>query len=133
MANDPAGKPTILIVEDDEQMAKLMQHVLERDGWEVVRAEDGKQAKVMIARLAPPDLVTLDIVLPDISGVELILQIKATPGWERVPIVMVTATPKDESVNWAIKSGARDYLVKPIKMDELRDCVRRHAKKPAAG
>jgi len=132
MANPPAEKPSILIVEDDDQMAKLMQHVLERDGWDVIRAEDGKQAKVMIARLAPPSLVTLDIMLPDISGVELILQIKDTPGWEGVPIVMVTAKPKDESVNWAIKSGARDYLVKPFKIEELRDCVHRHAKKPAA-
>jgi DNA-binding response OmpR family regulator len=126
----PAPKPVILIVDDDDQIAKLMQHVLEGDGWEVQRAIDGKQAKELIARLAPPSLVTLDIVLPDLSGVELILQIKATPGWERVPIVMVTATPKDETVNWAIKSGARDYLVKPFKMDELRACVRRHAKKP---
>jgi DNA-binding response OmpR family regulator len=134
MSAPAAAKPAVLIVEDDDQMAKLMQHVLERDGWEVIRAEDGKQAKVMIARLAPPSLVTLDIVLPDISGVELILQIKATPGWERVPIVMVTATPKDETVNWAIKNGASDYLVKPFKMDELRDCVHRHADEaPAAG
>lgn len=128
-----AAKSIVLIVEDDDQMATLMHHVLERDGWEVHRAADGKQAKEMIARLPPPNLVTLDIVLPDLSGVELILQIKDTPGWEEVPIVMVTATPKDESVNWAIKSGARDYLVKPIKLEELRDCVRRHARKPKPG
>lgn len=133
MATDPAGKATVLIVEDDDQMADLMRHVLECDGWEVHRAIDGKQAKAMIARLAPPSLVTLDIVLPDLSGVELILQIKDTPGWQRVPIVMVTAKPKDETVNWAIKSGATDYIVKPFKPDELRDCVRRHAGKPAPG
>jgi DNA-binding response OmpR family regulator len=133
MVNDPAGKPTILIVEDDDQMADLMRHVLERDGWQVQRAADGKQAKEMIARLAPPSLVTLDIMLPDISGVELILQIKDTPGWQQVPIVMVTAKPKDETVNWAIKSGATDYLVKPFKPDELRNCVRRHAGKTAPG
>jgi two-component system, OmpR family, alkaline phosphatase synthesis response regulator PhoP len=75
--------------------------------------------------------VTLDIALPDMSGVDLILQIRDTAGWQTVPIVMVTARPKDKDVNWAIKTGATAYIVKPLKPDELRDCVRRHASKPA--
>ena len=98
---------TILIVEDDDPMADLMRLILEDDGWTVHRAGDGKGAKELIGRLAPPALVTLDIFLPDISGVDLILHVKATPGWERVPIVMVTAKPKDKDVNWAIKTGAK--------------------------
>ena len=132
MAKDQDNKPTILIVEDDDPMADLMRLILEQDGWTVHRASDGKGAKELIGRLAPPALVTLDIFLPDTSGVELILHVKATPGWERVPIVMVTAKPKDKDVSWAIKSGAKAYLVKPLKPDELRDCVRRFARKPAA-
>jgi DNA-binding response OmpR family regulator len=124
--------PTVLIVEDDDPMADLMRLILEDDGWTVHRAGNGKEAKELIGRLAPPDLVTLDIFLPDASGVDLILHVKATPGWERVPIVMVTAKPKGKDVNWAIKSGAKAYLVKPLKPDELRDCVRRYARKPAA-
>lgn len=133
MAKDQDNKPTVLIVEDDDDMAVLMQRILEKDGWTVHRAVDGKGAKELISRLAPPALVTLDIFLPDTSGVDLILHVKDTPGWERVPIVMVTAKPKDKDVNWAIKSGATAYLVKPFKPDELRDCVRRVARKPAAG
>ena len=113
-------------------MADLMRLILEDDGWTVHRASDGKGAKELIGRLAPPALVTLDIFLPDTSGVDLILHVKATPGWERVPIVMVTGKPKDKDVNWAIKTGAKAYLVKPLKPDELRDCVRRFARKPAA-
>lgn len=133
MAKDQDNKPTVLIVEDDDDMAVLMQRILEKDGWTVHRAVDGKEAKELIGRLAPPALVTLDIFLPDTSGVDLILHVKDTPGWERVPIVMVTSKPKDKDVNWAIKSGATAYLVKPFKPDELRDCVRRVARKPAAG
>ena len=133
MVEVPEDKPVVLIVEDDDQIAYLMQYVLEQDGWAVHRAADGKEAKELIGRLAPPALVTLDIYLPDTSGVELILQVKDNPGWERVPIVMVTSKPKDENVNWAIKSGAKAYLVKPIKPAEFRDCVRRYARKPAAG
>ena len=128
-----AAKPVVLVVEDDEQMVALMRHELEKDGWSVASAASGAEAKRMIGTLAAPSLVTLDIALPDLSGVELILQIKDTAGWERVPIVMVTATPKSKDVNWAIKSGAQDYIVKPFKPDELRACVRRHAaRKPPA-
>ena len=130
MAKDDAR--AVLVVEDDDDMANLMRRTLEEDGWTVHRAADGKGAKELIGRLAPPALVTLDIFLPDTSGVELILHVRDTPGWERVPIVMVTAKPKDKDVNWAIKSGANAYLVKPFKRDELRDCVRRVARKPAA-
>lgn len=125
--------PAVLIVEDDDQMADLMRHILEKDGWTVHRAGSGKEAKELTGRLAPPDLVTLDIFLPDASGVDLILHVKDAPGWARVPIVMVTAKAKDKEVNWAIKTGAKAYLVKPFQPDELRDCARRYARKPAAG
>jgi DNA-binding response OmpR family regulator len=133
MAKNKDNRPVVLIVEDDNDMAALMRRILEKDGCTVYRAADGKEAKELIGRLAPPALVTLDIFLPDASGVDLILDVRATPGWERVPIVMVTAKPKDKDVNWAIKSGANAYLVKPFKPDELRDCVRRVALKPAPG
>ena len=125
MAIDTPGKQIVLLVEDEDQIAFLMRHMLEQEGWAVQRAADGKAAKELIGRLAPPALVTLDIALPDMSGVDLILHIKDTPGWQKVPIVMVTAKPKGKDVNWAIKSGADAYIVKPFKPDELRDCVRR--------
>lgn len=133
MAEVPAAKPAILVVEDEDEIGYIIQYTLEEDGWAVRRATDGKAAKALIDTMPPPSLVTLDIKLPDASGVELILHIKDTPGWERVPIVMVTAIPKDESVNWAIQKGAKAYIVKPFKPEELRDCVRRLARKPGAG
>ena len=133
MTNQPDNKPTVLIVEDHDEMATMMRRILEEDGWTVHCAADGKEAKELIGRLAPPDLVTLDIRLPDTKGEDLILHLKDTPGWKRVPIVMVTAKPKGEDVNWAIRSGSKAYLAKPFTAEELRECVRRIARKPAAG
>jgi len=91
-----AKKPLILVIEDDDQTALFIRHVLEGNGFEVRHAADGKEAEALIGQLAPPSLVTLDIDLPHASGDELMLKIKTTPGWERVPVVMVTATPKTE-------------------------------------
>jgi DNA-binding response OmpR family regulator len=125
MQSEPDQRPVVLVVEDDDQIAYLMQFILEQDGYTVHRAADGKTAQEHLERLAPVALVTLDIALPDTTGVELIVRIRATPGWEKVPIVMVTAKPKEKEVNWAIKSGAKAYIVKPFKPEELRDCVRR--------
>ncbi len=127
------SKPTLLVVEDDDQIAYLMQFILEQDGYVVHRAGDGKAALQIIAGMtAPPALVTLDINLPHVKGDELVLQIRSTPGWESVPVVMVTARAKDKDLPWAIKSGANAYLVKPFRPEELRETVRRLARKPAA-
>lgn len=127
--SETAAKPVVLVVEDDDQIAFMMQFVLEQDGFAVERARDRKDAEALIARIDPPALATLDIILPDGSGIDLILVIKEKPGWERVPIVMVTAKPKDKDVNWAIKSGAKAYIVKPFKPEDLRSTVRLVAKR----
>jgi len=131
MAHDQHNEPAVLIVEDDDAMANLMRRTLERDGWSVRRAANGKTAKELIGRVAPPFLVTLDISLPDMSGRDLILHVKSTPGWERMPIVIVTGKPKENgSSSWAVKSGTKAYLAKPFTPEELRDCVRRAAREP---
>jgi len=128
-----ADKPAVLVVEDDDQIAYLIQFILEQDGYRVQRAADGKAAAQMIAGMPPPALVTLDIGLPKMQGDELILLIKSQPGWEKVPVLMVTAKPKDRDMAWAIKSGAQGYIVKPFKPEELRERVRALAgAKPAA-
>ncbi|MFY9316015.1 MAG: response regulator transcription factor [Burkholderiales bacterium] len=123
MAN--TEKPVVLVVEDDDQVAYLIQFILEQDGFRVQRAADGKAAQQMIAGVAAPALVTLDITLPGVQGDELMIQIRSQPGWERVPVLMVTAKPKDKDMAWAIKSGAQGYLVKPFKPEQLREQVRK--------
>lgn len=127
MPGTTSRRQVVLVVEDDQQIAELIRFILEQDGYEVHRAADGKAALECIERLPPPALVTLDIMLPHVSGVELIVRIRSTPGWERVPIVMLTAKPKGKELSWAIKSGAKAYLVKPFQPEELREVVRRLA------
>lgn len=127
------SRPALLLVEDDDQIAYLMQYILEQDGYQVHRAANAAAAAEYIASGTPPALVTLDIGLGEgETGVDLILRIKETPGWERVPIVMVTAKPREKDVNWAIKQGAKGYIVKPFRPEELREAVKRHARPPAA-
>jgi DNA-binding response OmpR family regulator len=117
-------KPTILVVEDDDQTAVFIRYFLEQEGFLVRHAADGKEAEEFIATQPAPSLVTLDIDLPHARGDDLMLNIKTREGWERVPVVMVTATPKSGDQNWAIRKGAKGYLVKPFEPAALLDCVR---------
>src|SRR5262245_7904881 len=104
-------KPTILVVEDDEDMAKLIRLVLEFEGFEVKHVADGLEALAYIASHPAPALVTLDIELPHAKGEEVMMQIKSSPGWDRVPVVVISATPKT-ATTWTVKTGAKGYLVK---------------------
>lgn len=122
-----AKRPLVLVIEDDDQTALFIRHFLEGGGFAVRVAGDGKEAEALIGRIEPPSVVTLDIDLPHASGDELMLRIKTTPGWERVPVIMVTATPKTEDSTWAVKKGAKDYLVKPFRPEQLLESVRRLA------
>jgi len=126
-----AAKPLALVIEDDDQAAYLIQFILEQDGYRVQRAADGKAAQKLIEGMPPPAVVTLDIWLPQMQGDELMVLIRSQAGWEKVPVLMVTAKPKDKDMAWAIKSGAQGYLVKPFKPEELREQVRKIvARKP---
>ena len=117
-------KPTVLVVEDDEATAKLIGLVLEYEGFEVQHAADGLEAKVFITSKPAPALVTLDIELPHAKGEELMMLIKTTPGWERVPVVMITQTRKADSA-WAVRKGAKGHLAKPFQPEELLKAVRK--------
>ena len=127
-----AAKPVALVIEDDDQVAYLIQFILEQDGFRVQRAADGRTAQLIIAGMPAPALVTLDIALPQVQGDELMVQLRSQPGWEKVPVLMVTAKPKGKDMAWAIQSGAQGYLVKPFRPEQLREQVRKLvARKPA--
>jgi DNA-binding response OmpR family regulator len=114
-----------LVVEDDDQIAYLLQFILRKEGYAVTIARDGREAQQIIAEREAPALVTLDFMLPHANGLELLEQIRATAGWEKVPVLMLTARSQEKDVERARASGATDYLVKPFKPEELRACVRR--------
>lgn len=117
-----------LVAEDDEQIAHLLRFILEREGYEVHAAHDGRVALELIGRLAPPAVVTLDVMLPHADGYELLGKIRAQPGWAAVPVLLLTARSQEKDIVRALDAGASDYLVKPFKPDELRARIRRLVK-----
>jgi DNA-binding response OmpR family regulator len=125
MAKAAGARRTALVVEDDDQIVHILRFILEREGFEVSAALDGRTAEALIGKLAPPALVTLDIMLPHADGFELLARIRAKPGWEAVPVVLLTARSQEKDIVRALDAGANDYLVKPFKPDEFRARVRR--------
>lgn len=118
-----------LIVEDDEQIRSLLAFILGREGFNVEIAHDGRMAEQSLGRLAPPDVITLDLMLPYVDGFQLLALIRAHPGWEQVPVIMLTAKSQEKDIARALDAGANDYLVKPFKPEELRARVRRLVRK----
>jgi len=120
---------TALIAEDDEQLAYILRFILEREGFEVQAAPDGRTAKELIATLQPPAIVILDVMLPHVDGYELLAQVRAKANWKGVPVIMLTARSQEQDIVRGLEAGANDYMVKPFKPEELRARIRRLLKK----
>jgi len=105
----------VLVIDDDVLLVRLMEHHLIEEGFEVIKAYNGREG-LSLVRSLKPDLVTLDIVLPDISGWEVCQLIRQV---SKVPIVMLTVKEEEEDVVRALEYGADDYIAKPVGMKEL--------------
>lgn len=110
---------TILLVEDDPDLARLVRFRLEREGWEVRHVADGERAQREFSVSPPPDLVLLDVMLPYRNGYELLADLRSSKGWEGVPVLMLTSRGKEQDVVKGLRLGANDYLVKPFRPAEL--------------
>ena len=119
------NQATVLIVEDDDQIAYLLQFIVEREGFRVLLARDGRTAQKLIDEIAPPALSMLDVMLPYIDGLQLIAQIRAKPAWRHSPILVLTAKSEEAEIVRALDAGANDYLVKPFQPNELKARIRR--------
>ncbi len=123
--------PSILVVEDDEHIGELLRLLLERQGCRVDLRADGRAARAFIeAGGEPPRLILLDVMLPFCDGFELVGAIRSQPGWEAVPIVMLTAKTSESDIARALAAGANDYIVKPFQPFDLVARLRRYV--PAA-
>ena len=116
---------TVLVVEDNDEIGYLVQFLLERDGFYVQLARDGRAAEQMIATMPLPSLVVLDVMLPFIDGLQLLGQIRHRKEWERIPVLMLTAKAQENYIVRALEAGASDYVVKPFQPNELLARVRR--------
>ena len=113
-------RPLILIIEDEPGIRRFLRVSLEQQGYRFAEAETGRQALVMI-KSRPPDLIILDLGLPDMDGVEIIDFVRA---WSQLPIIILSARNKDLDKVAALDRGADDYLTKPFSVSELHARLR---------
>ena len=111
---------TILLVDDEDSIQKLLAYPLEHEGYKVVQARDGEEALALFAA-EPVDLVVLDIMLPKLDGLEVCKRIRAT---SQVPIIMLTARDDEFDKVLGLELGADDYITKPFSIREFRSRVR---------
>jgi two-component system KDP operon response regulator KdpE len=108
-------KNTILVVDDEEEIRKMLNIFLDTVDFKVVESESGKQA-IRMAASVKPDLVLLDLGLPDIDGKEVVTALRA---WSHVPIIVLTVRSDDSEVAAALNAGADDYVTKPFSAEVL--------------
>lgn len=116
---------SILVVEDDDNIAQLLQFMLEREGHQVTVLADGNTAHKYIVGQSAPSLVLLDSMLPYRDGPSLLKVLRATDGWAKVPVLMLTARSLEKDIVAALDAGASDYVIKPFQPHELLARVRR--------
>lgn len=115
--------PTILVVDDEPDMLNLIRLILRRGGWEVVTAASG-QAALQLADRYLPDLILLDIMMPDLNGHEVCARLRRDTRFKQTPILALTAQAHLEEQLRAHLAGIDEYIVKPIAPAELLERVR---------
>ena len=115
----------ILLIEDDASTAVLLTKLLGRHGFNVVLAEDGRQAMRRVAA-PPPALILTELMIPYANGFEVIRHFRATPGWDKVPIMVLTSQVDEGDVEHALVEGANDFLTKPFSHRELIARIEHH-------
>lgn len=104
----------ILIVEDEEDIAELLEYILSRQGYAAEAVDTGEKG-LQVCRETMPELLILDLMLPKISGLDVCRQLKADPETARVPIIMLTAKGEEEDIIAGFEAGADDYVTKPFR------------------
>lgn len=122
------SKNTVLVVDDDPQIRKMLSAVLEDENYKVMECENGKGAARLSAS-ARPDLILLDLNLPDMDGREVV---KSLREWCQAPIIILSSRSADEDVIELLRLGADDYVIKPFNFDLLLARMGVHLRKSAA-
>ena len=112
----------ILVVDDHEEIRDALAAILDEEGHEVVHAENGVVG-LSVARSESPDVILLDIAMPQMDGLEVLRQLKADPATESIAVIMVTAQGDRHAMVRAVQLGTRDYITKPWETGEVEMCV----------
>jgi two-component system alkaline phosphatase synthesis response regulator PhoP len=114
----------ILVCDDERSIVRLIQVNLERQGWEVIPAYDGKEGLEKILK-EKPDVVVLDVMMPYMDGFEVLKNLRREPDTQNIPVVMLTAKAQDKDVFEGYHYGADVYLTKPFNPMELVTFIKR--------
>jgi two-component system, sensor histidine kinase and response regulator len=109
--------PKILVVDDQPINVQLLKRKLEKEGIEVLTAYNGQEALLLVER-TPPDLILLDVMMPDMDGIEVCQRLQANESLRQIPVIFVTARTSKEGKIEGLGVGAVDYITKPIDLDE---------------
>ena len=118
MSDQPSRRSLILTIDDDAMIRLILHDVLEREGFEVVSVPSAYEG-IESVKSRLPDLLLLDVMMPEISGFDCLLALRAMPGVELLPIVMMTGSEDIDSINHAFQLGATDFISKPISWPTL--------------
>lgn len=111
-------RPTVLVADDDEFQRKLMARILEAENYRVLFAGSGLEV-LSLLRKTRPDLILMDVMMPDLDGVETTRRLKAVPQFAAIPVIMITGQSEKSVVAESLQAGAAGFLVKPFERDTL--------------
>ena len=114
--------PTVLLVEDDPVILRLLEVNFELEGFAVLLAHDGAEG-IELARSEAPDLIISDIMMPKVSGLELVAALKTDEATSAIPIILLSAKAQSSDVKAGMEAGADDYVTKPFEPLDLVDRV----------
>ena len=115
---------TILIVEDEEDAAELFSEMMRVSGFRVLKTSRSTLALPMMAA-EKPDLILLDIMMPEISGIDILRQMRHDPALARIPVIVISAKSMPTDIKNSMEAGASTYLTKPVGYLELKEAVER--------
>lgn len=113
---------TVLIVDDSPSQLYSLQKVVEKLGHETITADDGKQG-VEMAQQAQPDLILMDVVMPNLNGFQATRSISRGDTTKHIPVILVTTKNQETDRVWGLRQGAKGYVTKPVQETELVDAI----------
>jgi CheY-like chemotaxis protein len=116
----PDEPKKVMVIEDDRFLSTLVKARLEREGFTIAQAFDGEEALDLLRRETPPSLIILDLIMPKVTGFELLQTISITPGLASIPVVILSNLAQDSDIEKAKQLGAKEYFVKvKVSIDNL--------------
>jgi len=117
------NKQVVLVVDDDPVNFDVIEILLFKEGYELYYKDNGAEAIASLAEV-DPDIILLDVMMPDMDGIEVCQLLKSAPNWQHIPIIIITALSEKEDLARCLDAGADDFISKPINSTELRARVR---------